>query len=144
MRRSFLLFRAVSDPRQPEMPSPGPSFLTSPRRGCAPEKLEERGEDMDIFYSPEASVRARAIRICRACPFRRECDAYATRRGESYGVWGGKCRDPRTAPVPDRKVRELWRAGLDDDEISFRTGKTPRDVYLSRRRQNLWNVSDTA
>lgn len=126
-----------------DRPDPGPAFLTDPRRGCAPEKLQDRGADPDLFYSPEASGRAKAIRICKHhCPFRRECDQYATDQGEMYGVWGGRCRDPRQAPVSDRKVRELWRAGLDDDEIAFRTDKTRHEVYLSRARQNLWNMGD--
>lgn len=34
----------------------------------------------------------RAFEICAECPVLRECDDYATRTKEKWGVWGGKDR----------------------------------------------------
>ena len=37
----------------------------------------------------------RAMRICRGCPVRMECLAYAISRGETHGIWGGMTKRRR-------------------------------------------------
>lgn len=45
-----------------------------------------------------------AIKVCRRCPARPECEAYARTNAEQHGVWGGvsfgrrSSAPPRTAP----------------------------------------------
>lgn len=134
MRSSGFKFQTSARRRMPWLPDGGPDFLSSPLRGCAPEKVG----DPDWFFPDNAAGRARAIEICKtACPFRRICDEYATERREKWGVWGGRCRDPRLVPIDDQQVHELWRRGLSSEEIAVEIGTTPRAVVMSRNRQGL-------
>lgn len=56
--------------------------------------------DPEIFFpSPGGDTRP-AKRVCRHCPVQAECLAYALRRGETSGVWGG--RSPRERGVAVR------------------------------------------
>lgn len=129
--------------RAPWIPDNGPAFLTDPRRGCSPEKLEDMGAELDLFYSENPVGRANAIRICRtACPFRRECDQYATDRKEKWGIWGGRSRDPRLVPIDDQRVYDLWRRHWTDVMIAERIQSNPRAVAISRRRQGLFAPGD--
>lgn len=126
--------RTVDRRRPPLLPGTGPEFLTDPRRGCSPENIT----NPDVFYSERAADREQAIRVCvTSCPFLQECDAYAIERGEQWGIWGGRSREPRLAPFNDRKVRQLWRQRLTDEEIAERLGTTVRAVKVSRTRQGL-------
>jgi len=65
------------------------------------------GVDPDLFYPewpPTAESRdqaAEAKRVCRACPVRLECLAYALATGEELGIWGGLNERER------RRVRRL-------------------------------------
>lgn len=68
----------------------GPSFLTDPRRGCAPGRV-----DPDVFYDPDSMNAARAI--CARCMFKNQCDKYAAETRQIWGVWGGHNRNPRMA-----------------------------------------------
>lgn len=48
--------------------------------------------DPDLFFPTDgdsASV-AKARKICRSCDAAAECEAYARRNREEFGVWGGK------------------------------------------------------
>ena len=44
----------------------------------------------DLWFAERPEVLARAQVLCRSCPIRRECLADALRRGEPWGVWGGR------------------------------------------------------
>ena len=56
----------------------------------------------------------RAMEICAACPVLRECDDYATRTKEKWGVWGGKDRgEARYAQrIANAEAKALRDAGL--------------------------------
>lgn len=45
--------------------------------------------DPDLWFSPGALEHKEAKRICRSCPVRRECLAYALDTPIDHGVWGG-------------------------------------------------------
>jgi hypothetical protein len=124
--------RSIDRIWRPSIPNPGPSFLTDPRRGCAPEKID----DPDMFFSESGKRQEEAILICQECTFRRRCDAYATEHKEKWGVWGGKSRDP------DVQVKELWDRGISDKDIAARLGRTMKAVFLSRARQGLWRPDE--
>lgn len=61
-----------------------------------------RGTFDEAFYATEpqsatpaqrratANLQEQAKRVCRRCPVRAECLAYAIANDERYGVWGGK------------------------------------------------------
>lgn len=49
--------------------------------------------DPEIWFDPHREHRAK--QICRTCPVRRPCLAYALDH-EKYGVWGGTSEDDRT------------------------------------------------
>jgi Transcription factor WhiB len=70
----------------------GPPFLTDPDRACAPGKVA----DPEVFFPPMEGrgARAKAVAVCRRCPFMRECDEWATATGEEYGIWGGRLHAP--------------------------------------------------
>jgi Transcription factor WhiB len=121
--------------RPPMLVDVGPAFLTDPRRGCAPEKLD----DPDTFYPDTPAGRARAIKICKTeCPFWHQCDSYATTHRERWGVWGGKCRDRRLVPVEDQRVHDLWRKRMTPAQIADVLGCTSRAVTISCKRQGLF------
>lgn len=130
--------------RTPSLPNPGPAFLTDESRGCSKTNLDDQGLSAELFYGTSKRERSEAKRICRGCPFLRECDEYATRRHEHWGVWAGKCRDPRQAPMSHVQVRELFEAGMDDEEIAFRVGRSTNRVALSRARQELYRPGESA
>lgn len=56
----------------------------------------------------------RAMEICAECPVLRECDDYATRTKEKWGVWGGKDRgEARYAQrIANAEAKALREAGL--------------------------------
>jgi hypothetical protein len=67
--------------------------------------------DPEVFFPQDPGESAAAKRVCRACPVRAECLAYALANGERYGVWGGLSqrelrRQPRPATAPDRHCRK--------------------------------------
>jgi hypothetical protein len=64
---------------------------TCQRPHCSDPKTHE------FWLSEEAYERALAMRWCTGCPVIVECDAAATARHESFGVWGG--RDHTKRPV---------------------------------------------
>jgi WhiB family transcriptional regulator, redox-sensing transcriptional regulator len=61
-----------------------------------------RDEDPAMFFPAVGASAAEAKRFCAArCPVRFECLAYAIRRGERFGVWGGMSeRERRALSVP--------------------------------------------
>lgn len=77
-----------------------------------------RGRDSAQFFHPDgergSSRRLRdgaAIELCRTCPVRSECAAYALRSHEPYGVWGGFTEAERLL---------LIRLGWEDTADRFR------------------------
>jgi WhiB family transcriptional regulator, redox-sensing transcriptional regulator len=48
-----------------------------------------RAADADVFFSPGAAPEQRAKAVCRECPVRWECLAYALRHKVEHGIWGG-------------------------------------------------------
>lgn len=51
------------------------------------------GEDPDLWFL--ASLAPIAKRICRVCPVRADCLAYALEQGIDHGTWGGLTEDER-------------------------------------------------
>ncbi len=61
-----------------------------------------RDVDPAVFFSPQnergpaRSLREeRAMAICRNCPVREPCAAFAAATKEAYGVWGGQTESRR-------------------------------------------------
>lgn len=57
-----------------------------------------RGAEPDVFFAPGGTQEHRAKVVCRSCPVRWECLAYALRHRVEHGVWGG---------LTDRERRKL-------------------------------------
>jgi WhiB family redox-sensing transcriptional regulator len=47
------------------------------------------GSDPDLFFAAGALEHKLAKRVCRTCPVRAECLAYAMDEPVDHGVWGG-------------------------------------------------------
>lgn len=56
----------------------------------------------------------RAFQICQECPVLRECDDFATRTKEKWGVWGGKDRGEAkyAQRIANAEAKALRNAGL--------------------------------
>lgn len=72
-----------------------------------------RGEDIDLFFSPEgereperSNREHKAVAICRRCPVIAECAAYALDNRVHYGVYGGMTADERAAERRRRTRRK--------------------------------------
>jgi WhiB family redox-sensing transcriptional regulator len=48
-----------------------------------------RDADSEIFFAPAGIQEHSAKAVCRTCPVRWECLAYALRHRVEHGVWGG-------------------------------------------------------
>lgn len=68
-----------------------------------------RSVDPDLWYPDKGdSVGSRAaIAICRSCPVRAQCLAYALDHGERFGVWGGLSANQRRA-LTGHAPRNPW------------------------------------
>ena len=84
----------LPDPRQPrghgtdDGIGPRPlSVLTPDLPGalCA-----SPGADPDAWFDPARE--REAVAVCASCPVRAECDEWATRTRQRWGVWGAKPR----------------------------------------------------
>jgi WhiB family redox-sensing transcriptional regulator len=65
--------------------------------------------DPDLFFAPGAIEHKLAKRICRLCPVRQECLAYAMDEPVDHGIWGGltereRRRYRRRAPAGDWRL----------------------------------------
>lgn len=73
-----------------------------------------RGDAATDFFAPitgetrraRAARERRAVAVCAECPVQARCLEDAARRGERYGIWGGRSFDERTSlkhqpPLPD-------------------------------------------
>jgi WhiB family redox-sensing transcriptional regulator len=61
--------------------------------------------DPELFFPEvgETTKVAKAKAICAGCEIREACAAYAVRRGEAFGVWGG------TTPTERQEMRRAQR-----------------------------------
>lgn len=71
-------------------------------KGGDPDRLFVRGAEQN-----------HAKRICRNCPVRTECLAYALDYGMEYGVWGGMTERERRSLVKQRPDVQSWRKLLE-------------------------------
>jgi hypothetical protein len=46
--------------------------------------------DYDPFFPETPEAEADALAMCRLCPAKAVCLAYAVETGQAYGIWGGK------------------------------------------------------
>jgi WhiB family redox-sensing transcriptional regulator len=72
-------------------------------------KAECRTEDPELFFpvgtsGPALAQIVEAKAVCRRCPVRRECLAWALASGQDAGIWGGLTEDERRA-LKRRNVR---------------------------------------
>jgi len=73
-----------------------PEFASDPRRGCADL------DNPDVMFPQYAHEVPAAQKICRRCPFRDECAAFAISTGQTYGVWGGMSEKERRKHIANR------------------------------------------
>jgi len=69
--------------------------------------------DPDLFFAAGAIEHKVAKRICRSCPVRRECLAYAMEAPVDHGIWGG---------LTERERRRFRRRAGSDWRESFAQG----------------------
>jgi WhiB family redox-sensing transcriptional regulator len=79
-----------ADQRQWSDGAAGP-VLRAVRDGSWRDRGACRSEDPALFFPGQGGARPTqvAMNICRGCPVRTACLAYAVDRGDSWGVWGG-------------------------------------------------------
>lgn len=58
----------------------------------------------DAFFPEKGGSVKEAKRICRGCPVRSECLAWALENDERFGIWGGATENDR------RRLRSLRQA----------------------------------
>lgn len=63
--------------------------------------------DPALFYPEQGESAAAARRVCRACPVREQCLAYALETGQEWGVWGGTTERERQRVRAARRRDEL-------------------------------------
>jgi WhiB family redox-sensing transcriptional regulator len=56
--------------------------------------------DPEAFFPERGGSTREAKRVCRSCDVREECLEYALRRGERFGIWGGKSERERRRMKP--------------------------------------------
>jgi len=66
-----------------------------------------RAADADLFFAPGGTQEYRAKAVCRDCPVRFECLAYALRYRVEHGVWGG-LTDRERRKVLNRSRPPAW------------------------------------
>jgi len=88
---------------------PGASTTSHAARGLdftlKPEPWQKKAAclqvDPDIFFPDNGgggSIQAQEAKaVCRRCPVRRDCRAYALAHGEDIGIWGGLSSRQRRA-----------------------------------------------
>ena len=53
------------------------------------------GSDPDLWFPVEQDQADEAVRVCRGCPVRAQCGAYAVDNRIRYGIWGGLTESQR-------------------------------------------------
>jgi WhiB family redox-sensing transcriptional regulator len=66
-----------------------------------------RTVDAEIFFATGATQEYRAKVVCKTCPVRAECLAYALRYRVEHGVWGG-LTDRERRRVLNRTRATAW------------------------------------
>jgi WhiB family redox-sensing transcriptional regulator len=91
---------------------------------CAPHPKEWWFPDGDRRTIWHQSARAKTI--CKTCPVREECLAYALENDERYGIWGG---------TSQRERKRLRQAALRNGDITRRSeeGKTATQPRVGGR-----------
>ena len=69
--------------------------------------------DYDPFFPDSSEAEAAALAICRVCPVREACLAYAVETRQMFGIWGGKTQ------------RELRRLVAGADHVPPPTRRVP-------------------
>lgn len=69
-----------------------------------------KGQDPAPWFPRKGGSPDKGKEICRACPARRDCLAWAITADERAGVWGGTSPDERAAIRRTRKSRAGERA----------------------------------
>lgn len=68
--------------------------------------------DPELFYPEKGESAAAAKMLCRRCPVRAECLAYALASHEKFGVWGGLSERERRKLLAARGQDSASRDGL--------------------------------
>lgn len=76
--------------------------------GGDPDRLFVRGAEQNL-----------AKRICRHCPVRTECLAYALDHEMEYGVWGGMTERERRSLLRRRGDVRSWRSLFEDAKTEW-------------------------
>ena len=66
-----------------------------------------RNADSELFFAPGGIQEHRAKAVCRSCPVRWECLAYALRHRVEHGLWGGLTERERRK-VLNRTHPDVW------------------------------------
>lgn len=75
--------------------------------------------DTEIFFPDKGGSVREGKRVCRECPVRAECLAYAIEHEDRYGIWGGLSERER------RRLRD-WRLGDPLPPVVLRDGRADR------------------
>ena len=95
-----------------------------------------RSRDSVLFFHSDRMPRsirdgrdAVAKALCRRCPVRPECAAYALREDEPYGVWGGFTEGERVClrAVGWEDLADARRARVDVDRLQARLDGQRKD-----------------
>lgn len=68
-----------------------------------------RGVDAELFFPGSDEEAGPAKAVCATCPVRETCLAFALKRGERYGVWGGLTERERGRLSPAAREAILRR-----------------------------------
>lgn len=99
--------------------------------------------DPEIFFPEKGGSTREAKRVCRGCSVTAECLAFALRRNERYGIFGGKSErerrreiDGRPAPLSPaarkKRVGEMLADGWGIPKIAAACGVTTKTIERDR------------
>jgi WhiB family redox-sensing transcriptional regulator len=97
--------------------------------GAWTERSACQNEDPDLFFLKEGEVYKpgrfdEAQRICGGCPVRYDCDTYATRAKEKWGVWAqrdrGEAKHAERAAKAEALLRDIMSVPGDEGEAEVR------------------------
>ena len=71
------------------------------------DRAQCRSGDGEIFFTPGVAHEFRAKAVCRSCPVRFDCLAYALKHRVEHGIWGGLTERERRR-VLNRMRPEAW------------------------------------
>jgi WhiB family redox-sensing transcriptional regulator len=70
-----------------------------------------RDHDADLWFPTATESDVAATTICRACPVRLDCLAWALKYNERYGIWGGVSARARQRMRAEARLRRTPEAG---------------------------------